>query len=89
MPPVRALWIIVQMPEAPVHKNHFAARGKYEVGLAGQIGDVQPVTETHPMNEAAHEHFRFHALALDAPHIFGAALKCQFIRQIGISLLAN
>src|SRR5206468_3186057 len=50
-PPLRTVWVRMQMPEASMHKDHFAARPKYKVGLARKIGAMQPVTVAHSMNK--------------------------------------
>lgn len=80
-PPVRAAWVPMLMPEASVHKDHLAARRKYKVGLARKILAMQPITVAHSVDKAANQHFGLHALALDAPHVFGAVLGGELVHH--------
>jgi len=62
-----------------MHEDHFAARRKDKIGLSRQLWAMQPVTVSHSMNKAAHQHLGLHALTLDAPHIFGTALGGELV----------
>ena len=43
----------MQMPETAVDENDFAARGKDQIRLAGQVFAVQPVAIVERVDEAA------------------------------------
>jgi hypothetical protein len=42
---MRSLAAFVRVPEAPMHKDNLAPRGKYEIGFAQEIFLVQPLAE--------------------------------------------
>ena len=42
------------VPEAAVDEHHGASGAEYQVGFTGQVGRVEPVTQTFPVQEAAH-----------------------------------
>lgn len=66
---IETLGIRVQMPEAAMHEDDFAARAKNKIGLAGQIARVQPVTEAEGMDKAANDEFRFSVFRLNRRHV--------------------
>jgi len=66
------------MPKTSMHKNHFSAAGKNQVGNAGQIPPVQAVTIPHTMDKPTDKHFRLGILAMHTSH----GVLTLFRRQI-------
>ena len=57
---------MVQMPEAPVNKDNLSEAWKHKIRFAGEVGTVQAVAESHPMNNPANGPFWGGILALNA-----------------------
>jgi hypothetical protein len=56
------------MPEAPIDEYHTAQPWEYQIWLSGQVGLVQPESEAHAMDQAAHGQLRQGILSLDPSH---------------------
>jgi hypothetical protein len=65
------------VPKTPVHKNGRAVSRQDQVRLSGQVLAVQAVTQTHTVDEPAHDHLGLAVLALDPSH----ALRSLLWRQ--------
>jgi hypothetical protein len=61
-----------------MHKNHFSAAWKNQVGNAGQISPVEAVTISHTMNKSTDKHFRLGIFAMHTSH----GVLTLFHRQI-------
>ena len=75
------------MPEAAMYEDYFSLSRKYEVRNAGQVRPVKPVAEAHTVDETAHQHFGFRALAADCAHI-GATISFTYPVQPRITPMA-
>lgn len=60
------------MPEAPMHQDRLAAGGEDQIGLAGDLRDVEAEPIAHAVDEGADAAFGGAPLALDAGHAFTA-----------------
>jgi len=63
---------LMPMPKATVYKDHGFVFGQHNVGFAGQVFHMQPVTKTVFMQKLPHQHFGFGILAPYAAHIVAA-----------------
>lgn len=61
--PVRA---VVHVEEAAMDEDDLAPGGENEVGLAGQVFAVEPVTVAHAVSHGAHDHFGPRVAVADA-----------------------
>jgi hypothetical protein len=57
--------MFVLMPETAPHLYDFLQPRKDEVGLAGKMGDMKPVPETHSMNKSPDKQFGRRILRTD------------------------
>lgn len=69
------------MPKATMYENNFAAARKHQVRLSGKISPVKPETESHAMNQPAHQQLRLHPFASDPLHIGRPLLRRQPIHR--------
>jgi hypothetical protein len=67
------------MPEVAMHKDHFAASGKHDVGLAWQVSPVKPKSIACSVKQGTQHNLGLSVLAPDAAHILAAALRIEFI----------
>lgn len=67
------------MPEAATNFYDFLEPGKDKIGLARKVGDMEPIAESHAMNETTHQEFRRCVLRPDLPHVFGTAFWSEFV----------
>lgn len=70
------------MPEASVNENNLAQSRKNHVRRSWKVAYVKSVTESHAVNEAAHNHLWLSVLAFDAGHPFTAFLFGEIIHGI-------
>ena len=63
------------MPEAAVHEYDLAARREDQVRASGKVGAVESIAITQPVQQAAHLHFRLHALGFDSCHYTAANFR--------------
>jgi len=71
---------LVLMPEAPVNLNYLVRPCKHHVRSAGELVNVESVTETQAEYKPPHHHFRRRIPAADAPHVFASAMLRQPIQ---------
>lgn len=82
------------MPKAAVDENSPLPAEEGQIGCAGEVFSMKPITVAKTVGQASNDHFRFHAVTSDRAHIgattFGTQLvhKCDFLshkveRQIG------
>lgn len=71
-------WVL--MPETAMHKNHFSAGGKNQIGFSWKQFCVQAVAVSHAVRQPPDRHLRFCVFAAYRPHI-GAALFWQNLVQ--------
>jgi hypothetical protein len=71
----------VLMPETAVDKDHFSEPRKNDVGFAGQVICMQPVSKAHRMNEAADAHFWLSVFAAHARHALTSLLFCESVHR--------
>jgi hypothetical protein len=57
------------VPEAPPNFDDALEPGQDDVGFSGKTGDVQPKTESHPMDELPHRHLGRSVFRPDLPHV--------------------
>jgi hypothetical protein len=72
------------MPEATVHKDHSSLCTKDQVWRAGQVGDVEPVAKSAPMQEAANSQFGLRVLAPDCRHVPAALVRANRVQYFGL-----
>src|SRR5271166_2529215 len=60
-------------------KDYLSARGKYDVGSAGQFLAVEPVSVAELVQKAAHDHLRNRILAPNPAHILAALIRPESI----------
>jgi hypothetical protein len=70
----RAACAIMAMPEAAIHKNHFAARGKNEIRISRQVFPMESEAIAEPVNETADGNLRTRVAAFDSTHNAAAFL---------------
>lgn len=70
------------MPETTVDKNHLTQAWEDKVWLACKVGAVKPEAIAHLVRKTAHEHLRFHSLALDLSHVGRAPLGTYPIHKL-------
>jgi hypothetical protein len=68
-----------------MHKNHFSAAGKNEVGIARQIPPVEAVTIAHTMNKPTDKHFRPCIFAMHTSHGVLALFRSQIVGAITVA----
>jgi hypothetical protein len=56
----------VSVPKAPVNQNDLLSAGKNEIGLAGQVGSMKPVSVAEAGQDAAHQ-LLWHGIARPDP----------------------
>ena len=56
------------MPETAVYEDEFSASRENKIGAAGQVANVEAVTEAQRMGEWADDHFRLRILAPNGGH---------------------
>jgi hypothetical protein len=62
---------IVPMPKATVNKDDFSASPKDDIGAAGQVPGVKPISIAFGVNQAAHNHLGSRVLGVNSGHDFG------------------
>lgn len=60
------------VPETSIHLNDRLVAGKYKVGLAWEIIDVEPIAKAQGMQSASYHEFGFGVFALDPRHDLAA-----------------
>lgn len=71
--------LAVCVPEAASDFDDPVQPGQHEIRLTGKVGDMEPIAESHAMNETAHQEFRRCVLRPDLPHVFGTAFWSEFV----------
>lgn len=66
---------VVLVPEATMNENYSSSRGKHKVGFAGQVFQVQPVSEPGLVEKPPDDHFRPCVTPADAGHIQATLLR--------------
>lgn len=56
------------VPKAAMDEDHALAATKHEIRFAGQIRNMEAVSESHAMHQPAHEQFRLCALGANQTH---------------------
>jgi hypothetical protein len=69
------------VPEAAMHKNCLLPATENQIGFAGEILGMEPIAVPHTVHKAPDEHLRRGVLAVDVPHIFGAAFGGERIHH--------
>jgi len=64
--------VFMAMPETAIYKYYGFVFGEYYIGFAGEVFNMEAVSETLRMEETAHEHFRLCVFAFDAAHVVAA-----------------
>ncbi len=70
------------MPKASVDKDDFSLSGEDEIGVAGEVAAVQPISEAHRMHHPTHGHLGLRVLATNKPH---AVATLGWIEDVGHS----
>jgi len=72
---------VVLVPETPVNENHFSAGGKDQIGASWKLADVEAVSVSEPVNQAAHDMLGFRVLVANRPHNGASLLRSELIRH--------
>lgn len=67
----------VAMPEAAVDEDNGFVFGEDNVGLTGQLGDVEAKAVAHPMEHGTNEEFWLGILPFDSGHIPRPSFFCE------------
>src|SRR6266516_8166619 len=67
------------MPEAAMHEDNLASRGKDQIRFARQIQAMQAVAISQTMYQAPHRQFRLGVLVANKRHSFATFGRCQGI----------
>ena len=67
------------MPEAAVNKNDFSPGNEGQIWPAGQVGMMQPIAESQPMEGAANEQFGLRIPCLHRTHDAGARQRIEHV----------
>ena len=70
----RRLATFVTVPEATIHKDDRMPLGKHDVGMPGQFGGMETISEAQSMQVTTHDHLRLRILRPDMAHHLAALL---------------
>jgi hypothetical protein len=72
------------MPEATVNKKYGSVFGKYDVGFAWKVFDVQAVPEAMGMEKTPYNHFGLGVLAFDLTHVVASGFWLVNVGHAGL-----
>jgi hypothetical protein len=72
---------IVRMPKTPVDEDYLVSCSEHEVGSAGELMIVKPVSVAQPVHESPDCELRDGVFAFDSAHVFAALLGGQAVHD--------